>query len=68
MAKKKSVSAPTAESTGAHVVSYTNDKGEDIVATFATPEHAAVLRSRLKSHGVHHVYKGDEVPEVNNDR
>ena len=50
----KAVDAP-------HVVKY-NDGTEDIVATFPTADHAAVLINRLKSHGVAHTYDKPKEP------
>lgn len=47
----KSIDAP-------HVVKHTNNEGENVVATFATVEHANILRNRLRTHNVPHTYEG----------
>lgn len=63
MAKKpeetKKVDAP-------HVVKY-NDGETDIVASFPTADHAAVLVNRLKSHGVAHTYDKPKEPVADTD-
>ena len=59
-AKKKTVEA---SGDNPHVVNYTEENGEEITATFPTEEHSKVLRNRLNSHNIPHVYSGPKSEE-----